>query len=98
CFLSSRRRHTIFKCDWSSDVCSSAFCSMSWRFSSSTFLRKNLMRYSESTEENLRKEVEELKRQLMEQKALIDGPAGPAHAGKIWHPSSITIWALFLGI
>jgi len=59
------------------------------------------MRYSESTEENLRKEVEELKRQLMEQKALIDGPAGPAgpaHAGKIWHPSSITIWALFLGI
>src|SRR4029434_11308639 len=22
-FLSSRRRHTIFKCDWSSDVCSS---------------------------------------------------------------------------
>src|SRR4029077_19733356 len=23
CFCSSRRRHTIFKCDWSSDVCSS---------------------------------------------------------------------------
>src|SRR5260370_38786543 len=22
-FFSSRRRHTIFKCDWSSDVCSS---------------------------------------------------------------------------
>src|SRR5260370_12283975 len=26
-FFSSRRRHTIFKCDWSSDVCSSdLFC------------------------------------------------------------------------
>src|SRR5256886_12285433 len=23
CFFSSRRRHTIFDCDWSSDVCSS---------------------------------------------------------------------------
>src|SRR4030066_1909171 len=23
CFFSSRRRHTRFKCDWSSDVCSS---------------------------------------------------------------------------
>src|SRR2546430_13409333 len=23
CFLSSRRRHTTFDCDWSSDVCSS---------------------------------------------------------------------------
>src|SRR5207237_2900617 len=23
CFLPSRRRHTSFKCDWSSDVCSS---------------------------------------------------------------------------
>src|SRR5260370_33745516 len=23
CFVSSRRRHTRFKCDWSSDVCSS---------------------------------------------------------------------------
>jgi RND family efflux transporter MFP subunit len=53
------------------------------------------MRYSESTEENLRKEVEELKRQLMEQKALVHAPA---HTGKIWHPSSVTIWALFLGI
>src|SRR5205085_2467222 len=53
------------------------------------------MRYSESTEDNLRKEVEELKRQLMEQKALVHGPA---HAGKIWHPSSVTMWTLFLGI
>src|SRR2546430_10732634 len=26
-FFSSRRRHTIFDCDWSSDVCSSDLCS-----------------------------------------------------------------------
>src|SRR2546430_4036408 len=25
-FFSSRRRHTIFDCDWSSDVCSSDLC------------------------------------------------------------------------
>src|SRR5207237_7749318 len=25
-FMSSKRRHTIFKCDWSSDVCSSDLC------------------------------------------------------------------------
>src|SRR5260370_2465635 len=31
-FFSSRRRHTRFKCDWSSDVCSSDLC----LFSSST--------------------------------------------------------------
>src|SRR5260370_19727378 len=28
CFFSSRRRHTIFKCDWSSDVCSSDLTSV----------------------------------------------------------------------
>src|SRR5260370_20057299 len=28
-FFSSRRRHTRFKCDWSSDVCSSDLCLMS---------------------------------------------------------------------
>src|SRR5260370_22409815 len=27
-FFSSRRRHTRFKCDWSSDVCSSDLCRM----------------------------------------------------------------------
>ena len=46
----------------------------------------------ESTEEKLRKEVEDLKRQLREQ----HGSAHPALA-KPWHPSAITIWALFLG-
>src|SRR5260370_23285901 len=33
-FFSSRRRHTRFKCDWSSDVCSSDLVSF-WRKSSS---------------------------------------------------------------
>jgi RND family efflux transporter MFP subunit len=46
----------------------------------------------ESTEEKLRKEVEDLKRQLREQ----HGSAHPALA-KPWHPSAVTIWALFLG-
>src|SRR5260370_40542669 len=30
-FFSSRRRHTRFKCDWSSDVCSSDLCPLSRR-------------------------------------------------------------------
>ena len=50
----------------------------------------------ENTEERLRKEVEDLKRQLREQKGLEHGSAHPALA-KPWHPSAITIWALFLG-
>jgi len=47
------------------------------------------------TEEQLRREVEDLKRQLREQKS----PAhGASHAAaKPWNPSSVTIWALFLG-
>ena len=50
----------------------------------------------ESTEEHLRKEVEDLKRQLRDQKGLVDGTAHTA-LRKPWHPSAITIWALFLG-
>ncbi len=50
----------------------------------------------ETTEERLRKEVEDLKRQLREQKGLVDGTAHSA-LKKPWHPSAITIWALFLG-
>src|SRR2546430_6413468 len=29
-FFSSRRRHTRFDCDWSSDVCSSDLCATNW--------------------------------------------------------------------
>ena len=62
-----------------------------------------LMRYTEpdpqqtrppeTVEEKLRRENRELKRQLEELR-------GPAHAGaprNLWHPSAITIWAIFLG-
>ena len=64
------------------------------------------MRYSEShspeeldrpdsTEEQLRREVEELKRQLMEQRGLIHA----SHAShKVWRPSAITMWAIFLAV
>jgi multidrug efflux pump subunit AcrA (membrane-fusion protein) len=55
------------------------------------------MRYSETEEEKLRKEIEELKRQLMEQKALIHGPHQPVH-GKVWRPSRITMWSIFLAM
>jgi RND family efflux transporter MFP subunit len=48
---------------------------------------------SESTEEQLRREVEELKRQLVEQRGL-------THAShhKVWRPSAITLWAIFLAL
>jgi len=50
----------------------------------------------ENTEEQLRKQVEDLKRQLREQKGLVDGSAHTA-LSKPWRPSAVTIWALFLG-
>src|ERR1041385_469597 len=49
---------------------------------------------AESTEERLRREVEELKRQLMEQSGLTQA----ASHHKIWRPSAITLWAIFLAI
>jgi RND family efflux transporter MFP subunit len=76
---------------------------------------KHLMRYTEpnqpeeitapgSTEEQLRQEVEDLKRQLREQKSPAHGAQhGAAHGAtqhataKPWNPSAVSIWALFLG-
>ena len=49
---------------------------------------------TETTEEKLRREVEELKRQLLVQKGLVQTPS----QGKIWHPSGITLWSILLGI
>jgi RND family efflux transporter MFP subunit len=49
---------------------------------------------AESTEENLRKEIEDLKRQLIEQRGLIQTPSNH----RIWRPSAITLWAIFLAI
>ena len=47
---------------------------------------------AESTEEQLRREVEELRRQLRQR----DGHGGPS--GSPWNPSSITIWSIVLGV
>jgi len=49
-----------------------------------------------TAEEKLRKEVEDLKQQLQEQKGLV---AGSSHAAlaKPWRPSTVTIWSIFLG-
>jgi RND family efflux transporter MFP subunit len=75
---------------------------------------KHLMRYTEpnqpeeitapgSTEEQLRREVEDLKRQLREQHGQ-SAPHGAPHGStahapaKPWNPSAMTIWALFLGV
>jgi RND family efflux transporter MFP subunit len=51
----------------------------------------------EATEEKLRKEIEDLKRQLKEQKGLVHGGLTQSALPKPWHPSAITIWSLFLG-
>jgi RND family efflux transporter MFP subunit len=51
---------------------------------------------AENTEEKLRREIDDLKRQLREQQA-----PHSAHAGlttKPWHPSSTTLWSIFLGV
>jgi RND family efflux transporter MFP subunit len=48
---------------------------------------------AETAEDRLRRENEELKRQLLEYR----GSARPApHAARLWHPSAITIWAIAL--
>ena len=52
----------------------------------------------ETTEERLRRENEELKRQLQEQKRLTHGSPHAAVSGKVWHPSSVTLWSITLGI
>jgi len=54
----------------------------------------------ETTEERLRRENEELKRQLQEQKRLNRGTlhATSPVAGRVWHPSSVSIWAITLGM
>lgn len=51
----------------------------------------------ETTEERLRRENEELRRQLQEHKRAANGSPHAPGTGKVWHPSSITIWAIALG-
>jgi len=50
----------------------------------------------QTTEEKLSQEVEDLKRQLREQKGLAGGSSHAALA-RPWRPSSVTIWSIFLG-
>ena len=49
----------------------------------------------ESTEARLRRENEELKRQLLEHQRQAHAPR---HAPKLWHPSALTIWAIALAV
>ena len=51
---------------------------------------------ADTTEERLRKEVEDLKRQLREQQSSNSSHTGLA--AKPWHPSSITLWSIFLTV
>jgi RND family efflux transporter MFP subunit len=51
---------------------------------------------AENTEERLRREIEDLKRQLREQKDPHSADAGLT--AKPWHPSSTTLWAIVLGV
>jgi len=48
--------------------------------------------------ERLRREVEDLKRQLEEQKALSRGSSRGGLGAQLWHPSGLTIAAIFLAI
>lgn len=49
----------------------------------------------QTTEEKLSREVEDLKRQLLEQKGPVRGSSHAAR-GRPWRPSSVTIWSIFL--
>lgn len=53
---------------------------------------------SESVEESLRKEIEDLKRQLLEQKGGSHDSLHPARPSTIWRPSGLTITCIFLGV
>jgi RND family efflux transporter MFP subunit len=52
----------------------------------------------ETTEERLRKENEELKRELQEQKRQPHGSPHATPSAKMWHPSSLTLWSITLGV
>src|SRR5215472_1956205 len=53
------------------------------------------MRHTEPDQENLLRENEELRRQIRELKTNGNGPHAALPA-MVWHPSAITIWAIFL--
>ena len=57
---------------------------------------KSQTEMAETTEQRLRKEVEDLKRQLGEQKGLLSSEA--KLAVKPWQPSDFTLWSIALGL
>lgn len=57
---------------------------------------KGELHLAETTEERLRKEIEDLKRQLREQNS--PEPVRAGLTAKPWHPSSVTLWSIFLGV
>ena len=54
---------------------------------------ENALETAESIEARLRKENEELKRQLLAHQR---AGRSSSHAGRLWHPSAITLWAIVL--
>src|SRR3990167_52974 len=52
-FFSSRRRHTRFDCDWSSDVCSSDLSSLDERMRHPVVLKYGLVRAGEKEEDRM---------------------------------------------
>jgi len=48
---------------------------------------------AETTEQRLRKEIEDLKQQLQQHRELLK-----SSAAQVWHPSGATLWAIFLGV
>lgn len=56
------------------------------------------MQHTESEQEKLRKENEDLRRQLLELKAPVHRSAHAGPPAKVWHPSRITILSIVLAI
>jgi RND family efflux transporter MFP subunit len=52
----------------------------------------------ETTEEKLRRENQDLRQQLEQLKGSGHGSAHTALPAKLWHPSSLTIWSIALGV
>jgi RND family efflux transporter MFP subunit len=53
---------------------------------------------ADTTEERLRRENQELKRQLQELRGSAQNPVHEGLPTKLWHPSGLTIWALVLAV
>ncbi len=52
----------------------------------------------ETTEERLRKENQDLKHQIEQLKGSANGSTHAVQPAKLWHPSSLTMWSISLGV